>query len=53
MWVEGFGIKGLNTEVIKDEGLSPIIFTEIQGDLDETYFFYGHYDKQPPFEGWE
>ncbi len=26
----------------------------MKGDLEgETYFFYGHYDKQPPFDGWE
>ena len=51
-WVEGVGIKGLKTEIIKEKGLSPIIFTEIEGDLPVTIFYYGHYDKQPPFEGW-
>lgn len=51
-WAEDFGVKGLTTEVIKLEGLSPIIFTEVKGDTDETVFFYGHYDKQPPFNGW-
>jgi acetylornithine deacetylase/succinyl-diaminopimelate desuccinylase-like protein len=39
-------------EVIKDEGFSPLIFTEIKGDLPLTVFFYGHFDKQPPFQGW-
>jgi acetylornithine deacetylase/succinyl-diaminopimelate desuccinylase-like protein len=43
---------GLTTEVIKDPGYSPIIFTEIKGDLPHTVFYYGHYDKQPPFGGW-
>jgi acetylornithine deacetylase/succinyl-diaminopimelate desuccinylase-like protein len=52
LWVEGFGIKGLKTEVIKEKGLSPIVFTEIPGDLPQTIFYYGHFDKQPPFEGW-
>lgn len=28
-WVGGLGIKGLKTEVIKDEGYSPLIFTEV------------------------
>jgi acetylornithine deacetylase/succinyl-diaminopimelate desuccinylase-like protein len=45
-------IKNLSCEIIKDEGYSPIIFTEIQGQIDQTLFFYGHYDKQPPFVGW-
>ena len=42
----------MTTEVIHDEGYSPLIFTEIKGDLPVTMFFYGHFDKQPPFEGW-
>lgn len=52
VWVEDLKIKGCKTEVIKINDLSPIIFTEIEGDYDETIFFYGHYDKQPPFTGW-
>lgn len=40
--------------MLKDEGYSPIIFTEIAGDIpDKTIFFYGHFDKQPPFTGWD
>lgn len=52
-WVEKLGVKGMTCELIQEDKLSPILFTEIKGDLDETYFFYGHYDKQPPFDGWE
>ena len=33
-WAEDFNVKGLTTEVIKLEGLSPIIFTEVKGDTD-------------------
>ena len=51
-WVESLAIKGLSCEVIKDPGYSPLIFTEIKGELPETLFFYGHFDKQPPFKGW-
>lgn len=29
-----------------------MIFIEVDGQVDETYLFYGHYDKQPPFTGW-
>ena len=47
-WVQGFGIKGLTTEIIKDEGYTPLIYTEIAGDIpDMTVLFYGHFDKQP------
>jgi acetylornithine deacetylase/succinyl-diaminopimelate desuccinylase-like protein len=52
-WVEALNIKGLKTEIIKEKGLSPIIYTEIAGDLDVTVFYYGHFDKQPPFNGWD
>lgn len=54
-WVEGVGIKGLSIEIISDqkENLTPLIFIEVKGTIDETFLFYGHYDKQPPFVGWE
>ncbi len=32
-WVESFNVKGLKTEIIKEKDLSPIIFTEIEGQL--------------------
>jgi hypothetical protein len=51
-WVSNLGLEGLTTQIIKDEGFSPIIFTEIQGTLPYTIFYYGHFDKQPPFTGW-
>ncbi len=52
-WVLGLGIEGISSEIIKDEGYSPIVFSEIKGDLDVTLFFYGHYDKQPEMVGWD
>jgi hypothetical protein len=53
-WILGSGVKGLKAEIISnvEEDLTPIIFVEIEGDIDETYLFYGHFDKQPPFVGW-
>lgn len=51
-WVEKLGIKGLKSEIIIDEGLSPLIYTEVEGDLPYTVFYYGHYDKQPHMTGW-
>lgn len=53
-WITSAGVKGLKAEIISDQeaNLTPIIFVEIEGDLPETYLFYGHYDKQPPFVGW-
>jgi RNA binding exosome subunit len=53
-WIQAAGVKGLHSEIISnvEENLTPIIFVEVKGDIDETYFFYGHFDKQPPFVGW-
>lgn len=35
------------------EGYTPIIFTEIAGDIPQkTIFLYGHFDKQPHMTGW-
>lgn len=52
-WIVGVGITGLRCEIIKDQGYSPLIFTQIPGTIDKTLLFYGHFDKQPPFTGWD
>ncbi len=52
-WCLGQPIKGMKTEVIKLEGRTPILFMEIPGDSDDVVLLYGHYDKQPEFEGWD
>ena len=53
-WVESMKIAGLKSEIIKHEGYSPLIYTEIAGDIpDRTILFYGHFDKQPPMTGWD
>lgn len=41
-------------ELLNDEGYSPFLFCEVPGSdpSDDTILFYGHMDKQPPFEGW-
>jgi acetylornithine deacetylase/succinyl-diaminopimelate desuccinylase-like protein len=51
-WVESLNIKGLTSEIITLEGKSPIVFTEVEGQLPYTIFYYGHYDKQPHMFGW-
>ncbi|MDH3440412.1 MAG: M20 family metallopeptidase [Gammaproteobacteria bacterium] len=52
-WCKEQPIKGMTTEVIKLEGRTPILFLEIPGDSDDVVLLYGHYDKQPEFEGWD
>jgi acetylornithine deacetylase/succinyl-diaminopimelate desuccinylase-like protein len=45
----------LKLEVLKEADRTPLIFAEVdatdEGDK-RTLFMYGHFDKQPPFEGW-
>ena len=52
-WCVEQPIKGMTTEVIRLEGRTPILFMEIPGDSDDVVLLYGHYDKQPEFEGWD
>ena len=52
-WCLAQPIKGMTTEVIRLEGRTPILFMEIPGDSDDVVLLYGHYDKQPEFEGWD
>lgn len=57
-FVDGLHITGCTTTVYPgdENGLTPILFTTIEGtegdNKDETYFFYGHFDKQPPMGTW-
>jgi acetylornithine deacetylase/succinyl-diaminopimelate desuccinylase-like protein len=54
-WAEKQEIKGFKGEILKDADKTPLIYIEIDGTTPdtETILMYGHYDKQPPFEGWE
>lgn len=58
-WAEGRAIAGLRVEVVRLDGLTPVIVAEVPAfgelagrDDGPCVLFYGHYDKQPPMEGW-
>lgn len=52
-WALAQGVKGLTGEVLKKDGLSPVIFLEIEANGGNgNIFMYGHFDKQPHFDGW-
>lgn len=60
-WIEAQKVPGLQLEVIRLEGRTPVIFFEIPssggeaGEVPasgETVLMYGHLDKQPEFSGW-
>lgn len=55
-WVDGRGVAGLRTEVVRLPGRTPVLWFEVDatpgGDPDDTALLYGHLDKQPPMTGW-
>jgi acetylornithine deacetylase/succinyl-diaminopimelate desuccinylase-like protein len=54
-WCERQQIKGFRQEIVSLPGRTPVLFAEIEGThcQDTTVLLYGHYDKQPEFDGWE
>lgn len=52
-WCRKQPIKGMQVEVVRIKGRTPLLFIDIPGDSDEVVLLYGHYDKQPEFSGWE
>lgn len=53
-WAKAQGVEGLTTEILTDEGRTPMLVVEVPGhSLDApTALVYGHMDKQPPMGAW-
>jgi acetylornithine deacetylase/succinyl-diaminopimelate desuccinylase-like protein len=55
-WCQQQNVEGMELEVVRIEGRTPVIFMEIpaQGASrdDDTILLYGHLDKQPEMTGW-
>lgn len=54
-WVEGQKVPGLQLEIVRLEGRTPVLFFEIPASgtaATQTVLMYGHLDKQPEFNGW-
>jgi acetylornithine deacetylase/succinyl-diaminopimelate desuccinylase-like protein len=52
-WCRNEPIKGMQVEVVRIEGRTPLLFIDIPGASDDVVLLYGHYDKQPEFTGWD
>ena len=52
-WAKEHAVEGMTLERFAIDDRTPLIFMEIPGDTDDTVLLYGHFDKQPPMEGWE
>jgi acetylornithine deacetylase/succinyl-diaminopimelate desuccinylase-like protein len=51
-WCRAQSIPGLQFEVVKLEGRTPLLYIDIPGDSNDCVFLYGHFDKQPEMTGW-
>jgi acetylornithine deacetylase/succinyl-diaminopimelate desuccinylase-like protein len=55
-WCKAQDVQGMNLEIVRLEGRTPLIFMEIpaQGatESEDTILMYGHLDKQPEMTGW-
>ena len=51
-WCESRDITGMECEIVRLPGRTPLIFMDIPGDNDDTILLYGHLDKQPEMTGW-
>ena len=56
-WAKAQTIPGLQVEVVRLEGRTPLLFLEIPATGpetgDDTVLLYGHLDKQPEMTGWD
>ena len=51
-WCEDRDITGLQMEIVRLPGRTPLIYMEIPGNSEDTVLMYGHLDKQPEMRGW-
>ncbi|MEM7432479.1 MAG: M20 family metallopeptidase [Pseudomonadota bacterium] len=52
-WCKEQPINGMEIEIVRIEGRTPVLFIDIPGQSDDVVLLYGHYDKQPEFTGWD
>ena len=50
-WAKTQPIQGMQVEIVRIEGRTPLLFIDIPGESDDVVLLYGHYDKQPEFSG--
>ena len=51
-WCRKQPIRGMQIEIVRIKGRTPVLFIDIPGDSEEVVVLYGHFDKQPEFSGW-
>ncbi|MCY3812031.1 MAG: M20/M25/M40 family metallo-hydrolase [Gammaproteobacteria bacterium] len=53
-WVGQYPVRGLTYRIVTLPGRTPLLYAEVapSGASARTVLMYGHYDKQPEFDGW-
>lgn len=51
-WCTQQQVRGMQIEVVRLPGRTPLIYMDIPGTGDGTLLLYGHLDKQPEMSGW-
>lgn len=51
-WCTQQQVRGMQLEVVRLPGRTPLIYMDIPGSRADTILLYGHLDKQPEMTGW-
>jgi len=51
-WARQRAIEGLQVEIVRLPGRTPVVLMDVPGSSGDTILLYGHYDKQPEMVGW-
>ena len=51
-WCSKQDLPGMQAEIVRLPGRTPVIFMDIPGQGEDTILLYGHLDKQPEMAGW-
>ena len=52
-WVAKMNVAGLTQRIVTLPGRTPVLLVDIEGTGNGRTLLYGHYDKQPEFDGWQ
>ena len=51
-WVSSYGVRGLEHRIVTLADRTPVLLCDVAGSAPGNVLLYGHYDKQPEFDGW-
>ena len=51
-WSRAQPVRGLQVEIVRLPGRTPLLFFQVPGSAPGTVLLYGHLDKQPEMVGW-